>query len=363
MVPTLNFFVMFIVSFLTAFLFVYPIKKLAIIFGIMDIPNERKVHKKPIPRIGGLAIALGTFLGLAYIRPNHDYFFEYVLGSIIIILTGFLDDKFTLRPTVKLSGQFIATLILLVSGLLIEKITLPFVGVVELSPPFSIVLTLIWVIGITNAINLIDGLDGLASGVSTIALISIFIMALMDMRLFVAYLCIALIGSNIGFLFHNFYPAKIYMGDTGSLFLGFSISVLSILGLFKKITLFSFIIPIIVLAVPIFDTLFAIIRRVLNGEKIMKPDKKHFHHQLLVAGFSHRATVLIIYGISVVFGLLAIIFSNASIGYLLITTLIWIFLLYVIAEIVGVVGNSKQPIFSLVKKWLKSVNKTSDDNF
>lgn len=357
MVPSVQYILAFIISCLSTLLLVYPIKKMAVRFNLMDIPDKRKVHKKPIPRLGGLAIVLGTFLGLSFIQPDHEYFFEYILGAIVITITGILDDKYTLRPIVKLAGQLLTTFILIYSGVIIERITLPFIGIVDFNPTISVMITLIWIIGITNAINLIDGLDGLASGVSTIALISIFVMALMDMRLFVAALCIVLIGSNIGFLFHNFYPAKIYMGDTGSLFLGYSIAVISILGLFKKLTIFSFVVPVIVLAVPIFDTLFAIIRRLMNKERIMSPDKKHIHHQLLAVGFSHRTTVLIIYGISSVFGLLAIIFSKASIGYLLFISFIWIVLIYILAEIVGLVGKEQKPILSLFKRLLKLDNK------
>lgn len=342
----------FVISCLTTFLLVYPIKIVAIKWKVIDIPNGRKVHTEAKPRLGGLAIVLGTFLGLFFLKPNHPYFDEYIIGAVIITITGILDDKFTLRPTVKLTGQLISAVFLIFSGVVIERITLPIFGIIEFNLLISVIVTLVWIIGITNAINLIDGLDGLASGVSSIALISILVMAVADSNIFVISLCIVLVSSNLGFLYHNFYPAKIYMGDTGSLFLGYSISVISILGLFKKIALFSFVIPVIVLAVPIFDTLFAIIRRLLSGEKILKPDKKHIHHQLLDAGFSHRTTVLIIYGISSVFGVLAIIFSNASIGYLFVVTIVWIFLIYMLAEFVGIVGKGNKPLTKIFKRFL-----------
>lgn len=339
----------FLLTILSTFLLVYPVKRLAIYFKVMDIPNSRKVHKKPIPRLGGLAIVLGTYISLFLFNPSHENLLVYFIGSLIIAITGVLDDILTLTPIVKLLGQFLATIVLIFDGVIIEKLNIPFIGIIELAPIVSIVITLVWIVGITNAINLIDGLDGLASGVSIIALISILVMAVMDERIFVVYLCISLIGSNIGFLIHNFYPAKIYMGDTGSLFLGYSIAVISILGLFKKITLFSFVIPIILLAVPIFDTLFAILRRALNREKIMQPDKKHIHHQFLAAGFSHRTTVLIIYLISAVFGMLAIIFSKASLNVLLLITSLWVVMVFLLAEIVGLVGN-KSILYSLSRK-------------
>ncbi|WP_019154276.1 MraY family glycosyltransferase [Robertmurraya massiliosenegalensis] len=345
----------FTISLISTLLLVYPIKKLALRWNIIDLPNYRKVHKTPTARLGGLAIFFGTCLGIVYLSPSHEYFLEMSIGAVIIVLTGLLDDKFQIRPVLKLTGQLIPATILILSGLIIDRITLPFYGVVDLSGPISVIITLFWIVGITNAINLIDGLDGLASGVSTIALISILTMAILDNQILVIFLAVTLIGSNLGFLFHNFHPAKIYMGDTGSLFLGYMIAVISILGLFKNVTLFSFIIPIIILAVPIFDTIFAIIRRVMNGKKIMMPDKKHFHHQLLAAGFSHRTTVIIIYGFSTFFGGMAIIFSNASIGYSLIIAIVIWFMLHIIAEFVGLVGKGKRPVIRLMRKLFGEV--------
>lgn len=213
-----------------------------------------------------------------------------------------------------------------------------------------------WIVGITNAINLIDGLDGLASGVTTIGLISILIMAFMDNNVVVIYLATVLIAGNIGFLFHNFYPAKIYMGDTGSMFLGYSIAVISTLGLFKNVTIFSFILPIIILAIPIFDTLFAIVRRILDGESILLPDKKHIHYRLLEAGFSHRATVLIIYGFSALFGLIAILYSKASLVVTFILSLALLLLLQAFAELAGVIGNGKMPLINMVHRTCKKKN-------
>ncbi|MDL4838881.1 glycosyltransferase family 4 protein [Aquibacillus rhizosphaerae] len=348
----------FLISLVTTLILVYPIKKLAIKIGAMDLPNYRKIHIDPTPRLGGLAIFLGVAISLLYLRPEHDQLLEICIGAVIIIITGVLDDKYQIRPTIKLSGQLLAALVLVSGGVIIERITLPFLGLVELNN-FSIIITILWIVGISNAINLIDGLDGLASGVSTIALTSILIMAITDHRTIVIYFCIILIGSNLGFLFHNFHPAKIYMGDTGSMFLGYSIAVISILGLFKNVTLFSFVIPIIVLAVPIFDTLFSMLRRFINKEGIMMPDKKHIHYQLLAAGFSHRNTVLLLYGLSGIFGLLAILFSNASIGFSLIITFVFLVLLHIFAEIVGVVSKGRRPLLRLSKTVYKKVKESS----
>lgn len=341
--------VAFLIALITSFAVTYPVRRLAIRWGMLDYPNYRKIHTKVTPRLGGLAIFIGALLGALYLQPRHDHLLEILLGAIVIIITGVLDDRYNLRPGVKLTGQLIAASFLVSSGLIIQKITLPIIGAIDLGF-VSVLVTFLWVIGITNAINLIDGLDGLATGVSTIALASMFVMAIIDGQLVPAYISIVLIGANLGFLYHNFHPAKIYMGDTGSNFLGYMIAAISMLGLFKNVALFSFVIPIIVLAIPIFDTLFAIVRRILRKESIMMPDNKHIHYQLLRAGFSHRKSVLIMYGFSAVFGVLAILFSIASFALYLIITIIVLFLLHIFAELTGLVMDGKQPVINLLKR-------------
>src|SRR5690625_3890904 len=242
-----------LISLVASLVLTYPVKKFAVWFGALDVPNHRKIHKNITPRMGGLSIFLGAFAGVLYLQPKHDHILPIFLGAIVIILTGVIDDRYDIRPVIKLSGQLIAASFLISSGLIIERVTLPVFGVVELGF-VSVLITALWVVGITNAINLIDGLDGLATGVSTIALSSMLVMAIIDYRIVAVYLCVVLIGANLGFLFHNFYPAKIYMGDTGSNFLGYMIAAISMLGLFKNVAIFSFIIPVIILAVPILDT-------------------------------------------------------------------------------------------------------------
>src|SRR5690606_11710108 len=167
-----DFGIAFLIALISSFLLTYPVKKLAYRIGAVDFPNHRKIHKKVTPRLGGIAIFFGTFLGALYLQPYHEHLFEIVCGAIVIIITGTLDDKFTIRPIAKLTGQLIATSFLISGGLIIERITLPFIGQVELGF-LSVLVTVLWVVGITNAINLIDGLDGLATGVTTIALISL----------------------------------------------------------------------------------------------------------------------------------------------------------------------------------------------
>ena len=269
------------------------VKKLAIAIGAIDKPDPRKVHQKIMPRLGGLAIYISFIIGFLALGLLNRETLPIIIGCTIIILTGILDDKFTLSAKVKLLGQIVAAIVVVMNGVVIEYINLPFGGMLEFGI-FSIPITILWIVGITNAVNLIDGLDGLAAGVSSIALITISGMAFLKGDYFTFSLGIILLGSTLGFLVHNFYPAKIFMGDTGALFLGYMISILSLLG-FKNVTMLSLVVPIIILGVPISDTFFAIIRRFLNKSPISAPDKSHLHHCLLRSGFSHRQTVLLIY--------------------------------------------------------------------
>lgn len=291
----------------------------------------------------------GVIAGYLYIAPQSVYMLPIIIGAAFIIITGLLDDMLTLSPSVKLIGQIAAAITVISSGLVIEYITVPLLGKIEFGI-FSYAITLFWIVGITNSINLIDGLDGLAAGVSSIALTSILVMAILDNQLLVFTLSLLILGGTVGFLFFNFHPATIFMGDTGALFLGYAISIISILGLFKSVTLFSLIIPIIILAVPIFDTFFAIIRRLLKKQSIARADNRHLHHCLLDMGFSHRITVIIIYGISLFFGISAIIFSASTLwGSLLIIGLLFL-LLQLTAELVGIIDEKRKPITTFLKR-------------
>ncbi|MDY0404600.1 MraY family glycosyltransferase [Virgibacillus sp. 179-BFC.A HS] len=352
--------VAFAISLVSTLLLTYPVKKLALKIGAVDYPNHRKIHKIVTPRLGGLAIFIGSLAGMLYLKPYHHDLLAIWVGAAIIVITGILDDRYTLRPVAKLTGQLITATILISAGIVIDKITLPIIGMVDLGF-FSVFVTILWIVGITNAINLIDGLDGLATGVTTIALGSMFTMAIIDFRVLAAYLCITLIGANLGFLYHNFYPAKIYMGDTGSNFLGYMIAVVSILGLFKNIALFSFIIPVIILAVPILDTFLAIVRRMRKKENIMMADNKHLHYRLLQAGYSHRQTVLILYAFSAIFGVLAILFSEASLITAFLITLIVLIFMHIIAEMAGLVLGGKRPIIdALIRPFKKKSQKHNE---
>ncbi|WP_066190680.1 MULTISPECIES: glycosyltransferase family 4 protein [Gracilibacillus] len=341
--------VAFLISAAVAFASTPFIKKLAIKIGAVDYPTGRKKHEGVKARLGGLAIVLGVVAGLLYEHPEHPHMMEIIIGGIIIVITGILDDIIGLKPYQKLIGQVSAALVLVSSGLIIDKVTMPFLGTVDISQA-GLILTVFWVVGVTNAINLIDGLDGLAAGVSAIGLTSILIIAIMDYQVVVVYLGMVLVGSCLGFLYHNFYPAKVFMGDTGAMFLGYSISVISMLGLFKNVALFSFIIPIIIIAVPIFDTIFAIIRRLINKQSIGAADRKHVHYQLIEMGYSHQTAVLIIYAFSFFFGLMAIIFNSATMLTSLIILGIITLAIQLIAELSGIVFNGQQPLISSIRK-------------
>ncbi len=328
------------------------VKQFAIKIGATDEPNNRKVHKVKMPRLGGLAIYLAFILGMLILRPESSYTWSIIIGSFIMVMTGILDDIFTLSAKVKLLAQIVSAIVIVAGGIQVEFINLPFNGVLYLHW-FSIPLTILWIIGITNAINLIDGLDGLAAGVSTIVLLTIAGLAIAQGQIFVFMVSAILIGSTVGFLPYNFNPAKIFMGDTGAYFLGYIISILSLLG-FKNVTLFSLVVPVVILAVPISDTLFAIIRRVVNRKPLSAPDKSHLHHCLLRFGFSHRETVLLIYGMSALFALAAIVLSLSTLwGSFLIITFV-LFIIELVVELVGLVNVNYRPMLNFYKRLVGS---------
>jgi UDP-GlcNAc:undecaprenyl-phosphate/decaprenyl-phosphate GlcNAc-1-phosphate transferase len=337
-----------IVCFIISILITPLIKKLAISIGATDKPNQRKVHQSTMPRLGGLAIFISFIIGMLILQPLNPAFIPIIIGSSIIVITGICDDLFELSAKYKLIGQLAAAFIVVFLGdLQVLFINLPFGGHLEfgyLSIPF----TIIWIVGITNAINLIDGLDGLAAGVSSIALITISGMALIQGNLFVVAIGTIVLMGTLGFLFYNFHPASIFMGDTGALFLGFIISVLSLLG-YKNVTFISFIIPVIILGVPISDTFFAIMRRLINNQPLSEPDKSHLHHCLLRLGYTHRQTVLMIYAMATLFGLVAVIYSQARIGVALLLIGFLILLMEFIAEKIGLMGNDFHPLLKIMR--------------
>lgn len=338
-------------AFLVTILSVPIIKGIAMQFRIVDRPNARKMHTTLMPRLGGVSIVFGFTAGFLYLHPHSPYMPAFLAGASIIVLTGILDDKFGLSARTKLAAQFASATILVTTGPLIEYVNIPFIGYIEFGWA-CYPITIFWIIAITNAINLIDGLDGLATGVSSIALSSLLIMAILNQQALVIALTVILLGGTVGFLLFNFHPARIFMGDSGSLFIGYTIAVISITGLFKSLTLFSLIIPIMILAVPIFDTFFAIIRRILNKQHLFKPDKQHLHHRLLAAGFNHKITVLIIYAISIFCSASAIIFSKSFLWGSLIIAGLLLLMMQFIAELIGILNHRRKPILDTVRRLI-----------
>lgn len=310
---TLTAFIIAIVAVACAALVSYtitpPVRLLAFRIGAIDIPTDaRRMHKKPVPRIGGLAIFAGFLVAtLVFCEPSSQLFSIWIGGGILVIL-GILDDIFRLPAWIKLIVQLCVAGIAVSFGILIDHITL-FGAHIEFGY-FSIPITMLWIVGLSNAINLIDGLDGLSCGVSTITSISIFMVMLITGDFTSALITAILTGSCLGFFPYNKNPAKIFMGDTGALFLGYTLSIISVQGLFKLHTMLSFLVPLSIFALPILDTLIAICRRVLHGQSPFHPDRGHFHHKLVDMGFSHKEAVKILYAISGIMGLVAVTYTD-----------------------------------------------------
>ena len=297
-------------------LFVPVVKKMANFIGALDMPNERKVHKVPIPRLGGLGIYAGFLLGYMLFGIHSVQMNAILIGSFIILVTGIFDDIKPVPAKWKLLAQTVgASIIPLYGGILLKDIS-----AFGLYLNFGILaypITIIFIVAIINCINLIDGLDGLSSGIASIYFLTIGIIAMLlnNSNGLDIILTSIMLGSTLGFLVHNFNPAKIFMGDSGSMFLGYIIAVIALLG-FKNVTLTSFIIPILLLAIPILDTLFAILRRLINHKPLGEPDKNHLHHQLLRLKLSQKKTVIIIYIVDLLFASASIVYAvgNSMLG-------------------------------------------------
>ncbi|BBB91508.1 MAG TPA: MraY family glycosyltransferase [Methylomusa anaerophila] len=331
--------VAFAVALAAAYLITPHVKDLAIKAGALDAPDARKVHKTPIPRMGGLAIYFGFVLAVLSSMHVSREICGLLLGGTVILAVGIIDDLKQLSAKVKLLGQITAAGILVLFNIRIDWITNPF-GDMLYVDYLSVPLTILWVVGLTNTVNLIDGLDGLAAGVSTIASITILLVALEQNFWTVAILTAALAGSALGFLQHNFNPAKIFMGDTGSMFLGYILAAVSILGAVKSATTIALVVPIVALGLPIMDTAFAIIRRYTSGRPIFKPDKGHLHHRLLAMGLSQKQAVLLMYVISSCLGVSAIALTAVSEIYAALILLIIVIVAFIGAKKIGVLKNN-----------------------
>lgn len=304
-----NIFFIVFVTFLASAILVPFAKKCALHINALDIPDKRKVHKVPIPRLGGIAIFGAFLLGYMLFAKMSFQMLSILIGGFIIVFIGIIDDIKPISARTKFLFQLVAASVVAFYGHIVLDHIDVFGLNLDFASPISYLITILFIVGITNAINLIDGLDGLCAGISSIYFLTISLIAFILNRKegLDTILSLIMLGSTLGFLIHNFHPAKIFMGDCGSMFLGFTISIISLLG-FKGATLTSLVIPISILAIPIFDTALAILRRLLKGEKISTPDKEHLHFQLLKMKFSMTATVLIIYGIDILFASISIFF-------------------------------------------------------
>ncbi len=302
-----------ILAALTAFVITPAVSVLAYKIGAIDVPKDgRRMHKKPIPRIGGLAIFTAfVFASLLFCEISPSVVAIYI-GGLIIVAVGVIDDIFNINAWIKLIAQIGVALIAVSQGVVVEHVNL-FGNYIQFGV-WAIPITVIWIVGLTNAINLIDGLDGLACGVSAICSASILLVMLLKGDMASAAITAILVGSCLGFLPFNSNPAKIFMGDTGALFLGYAMAVISVSGVFKLHTVVSFIIPISIFGLPLFDTVFAFGRRIIHGKSPFSSDRGHLHHRLIDMGFNQKQSVYILYAICAILGTSAIMFTEENYG-------------------------------------------------
>ncbi|MGT2888606.1 glycosyltransferase family 4 protein [Streptococcus didelphis] len=359
-------YVLVLIGALLISLFLTPIVRfLSFRVGAVDKPNVRRINKVPMPSGGGLAIFISFFIATLIFMPmvsSHvviegkaylSYILPVVLGALVVVTTGYMDDIFEISPKLKMLGIFFGAFIIWAfTNFKFDSFKIPFGGpLLFFGPIVTFFLTILWIVSITNAINLIDGLDGLVSGVSIISLVTMAVVSfffLPQSDFFLTLTILILIASIVGFFPYNYHPAIIYLGDTGALFIGFMIGVLSLQGL-KNATAVVVLTPVIILGVPIMDTVVAIIRRSLSGQKFYEPDKMHLHHRLLSMGFTHRGAVLVVYGIAMLFSLISLLLNVSSRigGTLLIFGLL--FGLEVLIEGLEIWGEKRTPLFKLLK--------------
>ena len=360
----LKFIMVLLGTFFIGILLTPLVRILAFKIDAVDYPNARRINKKPMPSAGGLAVVIAFSITSLIMMPTivqvtfrgetyFDYIWPVVLGGGVVALTGLIDDVKELSPLPKLLGIVVAaSLIWLLTDFRLNDFKNPFGGPHLFFPPWlSFILTLIWIVSITNEVNLMDGLDGLVSGVSIISLLTMGVVSyffLPDHNLFLTLTIFVLVASIAGFFPYNYHPAIIYGGDTGALFIGFMISVLSLQGL-KNATAVAVVTPMIILGVPIADTFLAIVRRTLSGQKFYQPDRNHLHHRLLSLGLTHRGTVLVIYGISLIFATISLLLNISSRvgGVLLVIGLL--FGVELLAELIEILGPNRTPLLKIMR--------------
>ena len=327
------------------------IKRYSIYAKAYALENERTVHHGKISRIGGVAIYLAFFITMAFFVSTDRALSGIVIGGSIMFFAGLIDDLIDMKPIVKLALEIAAAIVLIYYGVSVDVIRI--FGVVIDIPFLTVLFTVIWIAGITNAVNLMDGLDGLAGGMSVVILVVIGCLALVERRIDVVTITFILAGATFGFLIFNAHPASIFMGDCGSLFLGFMISAISLLG-FKSSTIVTLALPMLLLMLPIIDTLSAILRRTLKGKKFMQADKSHIHH-LLMKQFGHGKTVIIMCGITSLFGLSAFIYMiNKVIGFIVILSLLLGIELFI--EKSAMINEKFHPLMGLYRRIIKKYN-------
>ncbi len=292
------------------------VKSFAYKIGAIDVPKDsRRMHKKPVPRLGGLAIFLGFMISLLIFVPVDHQIRGILLGATIIVVLGVVDDISPLRAGFKFLVQIAAALIAVYHGVVVNALSNPNVfssNVYWSLGWLSIPVTVLWIVGITNSVNLIDGLDGLANGVSTISAVTMLVIALLVSEGQTALIMAALAGACLGFMPYNKNPAQMFMGDTGSTFLGYILATISIQGLFKYYAIISFAVPFLILGLPMFDTLFAIVRRLAHGQNPMSPDRGHIHHRLIDMGLNQKQAVAALYVVSSILGLSAVVLTASG---------------------------------------------------
>ncbi len=304
----------FVGALLIAFAATPIARRIAPRLGVMDQPNPRKVHAQPMPLLGGAAIVIASLLTLLLLRDRFEFqqLSSILLGAALMALMGFYDDRWGLRPSLKLIGQIMATLILIVSGIKVTALPAEWM---------NLAVTLVWVVGLTNSLNLLDNMDGLSSGVAAVCASFFVVMAATSGQIYVGALAAALLGSTLGFLAYNFNPASIFMGDTGSLFLGFMLAAIGIKLRFPdNVPFVTWMVPIIVMGMPIFDTTLVFVSRLRRGKNpLTTPGKDHLSHRLVARGFTTREAVMIHYLAGGAYGMVAILVTEATIleGYLL----------------------------------------------
>lgn len=363
-IVTLEYVLVLLGTFLLGLILTPLVLFLSLHIGAVDEPNARRINKVTMPSAGGLSVVISFTLSALFLMPQAidmmihgqtyvQYIFPVVIGGLLVAGTGFVDDIKEISPKFKLLGILLgAVIVWYFTDFRFDSFKLPFGGpLLVFNDMVTGLLTIFWIVGVTNAVNLLDGLDGLVSGVSMISLFTMGLISyffLFDTDIFLTLTIFLLIAAIAGFFPYNYHPAIIYLGDTGSLFIGFMISVLSLQGL-KNATAVAVVTPIVILGVPIVDTFVAIIRRTLSGQKFYEPDKMHLHHRLLAMGFSHRGAVLVVYGIALLFSMTSLLLNVSSRvgGVLLMLGLLLAVEIFV--EGLEIWGHDRTPLFNILK--------------